>query len=63
VPDDKLDWKIQWDQYAPANFTAPHIKGQSWADPDIKLDLIILFFNTFKLILFCKLARKVSVQN
>ena len=38
VPDDKLDWKIQWDQYDPPNFNAPHIKGQSWADPDIKLD-------------------------
>ncbi|PSN41282.1 ADP-ribose pyrophosphatase [Blattella germanica] len=35
VPDEKLPWKVQWDNYQPATYTAAHIIGQPWADPDI----------------------------
>jgi ADP-ribose pyrophosphatase len=35
VPDEKVPWDIKWEEYNPATFTAPHINGQPWADPDI----------------------------
>ena len=37
VPDDKVDWSIEWPEYSPVDYTAPHIlKGPVWADPDIR---------------------------
>jgi len=38
VPDDKVPWLVQWDAYKPHQFTASHLKGQTWADPEIGKD-------------------------
>ncbi|KAK7167570.1 hypothetical protein R3I94_001839 [Phoxinus phoxinus] len=36
VPDDKVDWKTDWPQYYPVNYTAPTVlKKPVWADPEI----------------------------
>jgi len=36
VPDDKVDWEIDWPQYNPVNYTAPAVlKKPVWADPEI----------------------------
>uniref|UniRef100_A0A1B6JXX1 Nudix hydrolase domain-containing protein n=2 Tax=Homalodisca liturata TaxID=320908 RepID=A0A1B6JXX1_9HEMI len=35
VPDDKVNWDIKWEEYNPVDFTAPFIKNQIWADPEI----------------------------
>ncbi|XP_054711556.1 ADP-ribose pyrophosphatase, mitochondrial-like [Uloborus diversus] len=43
VPDDKLPWNVQWDQYSPPNYTLRHLLRQEnpprsvppYADPDI----------------------------
>ncbi|XP_049767308.1 ADP-ribose pyrophosphatase, mitochondrial [Schistocerca cancellata] len=35
VPDEKIHWDIDYPEYQPTNYTAAHIKGQSWADPEI----------------------------
>lgn len=35
VPDDKINWGVEWPEYKPTNYTAAHIIGQSWADPNI----------------------------
>ncbi|GFQ91318.1 ADP-ribose pyrophosphatase, mitochondrial [Trichonephila clavata] len=34
VPNDKVSWSIPWPEYAPPNYSAPHLKNASWADPD-----------------------------
>jgi hypothetical protein len=35
VPDDKVDWAIEWPEYQPPVFTHPAVlKGPEWADPD-----------------------------
>ncbi|KAL1138475.1 hypothetical protein AAG570_008538 [Ranatra chinensis] len=35
VSDDKVSWKVLWDNYNPPDFTFEHIKKQAWADPEI----------------------------
>lgn len=35
VPDDLVFWNIQFLDYSPPFYTAPFIKNQVWADPDI----------------------------
>ncbi|GFT25676.1 ADP-ribose pyrophosphatase, mitochondrial [Nephila pilipes] len=35
VPNDKVSWSRPWPEYAPPNYTAPHLKNADWADPDI----------------------------
>ncbi|KAM6957258.1 ADP-ribose pyrophosphatase, mitochondrial [Aplochiton taeniatus] len=36
VPNDKVDWQIEWPQYTPVNYTAPAVlKKPTWADPEI----------------------------
>ncbi|XP_004071576.1 ADP-ribose pyrophosphatase, mitochondrial [Oryzias latipes] len=36
VPDDKVDWSVDWGQYNPVSYTAPTVlKKPEWADPDI----------------------------
>lgn len=35
VPDDLVDWKVEWPEYNPPEYTASFISGQVWADPDI----------------------------
>ncbi|KAL4715951.1 hypothetical protein ACJJTC_013251 [Scirpophaga incertulas] len=35
VPDDKVCWKTQYDDYKPNCFNAPSLQGKPWADPDI----------------------------
>jgi ADP-ribose pyrophosphatase len=35
VPDEKVPWNSKWEEYNPSTFTASHINGQPWADPDI----------------------------
>lgn len=35
VPKDKVSWSIPWSEYAPPNYSAPHLSNASWADPDI----------------------------
>ena len=38
VPDDKVDWSVEWQEYTPVDYTAPAVaKGPVWADPDIRL--------------------------
>lgn len=35
VPDEKVPWDTKWEEYNPLTYTASHIVGQPWADPDI----------------------------
>lgn len=36
VPDEKVDWKVEWKEYDPVDYTAPSVKaGPVWADEDI----------------------------
>lgn len=35
VPDDKVPWSVDWDDYLPPNYSSSRIHNQSWADPDI----------------------------
>ncbi|XP_069967073.1 putative nudix hydrolase 6 [Bactrocera oleae] len=35
VPDDLVDWSAEYVNYSPPIYTAPHINGQPWADPDV----------------------------
>lgn len=35
VPDEKAEWKIEWPEYNPPDYTSNAIKGQIWADPEI----------------------------
>lgn len=35
VPDKYVQWCIPYTSYAPVSYTAAHISGQVWADPDI----------------------------
>ncbi len=38
MPDDKVDWRVEWQEYTPVDYTAPAVaKGPVWADPDIRL--------------------------
>jgi len=36
VPDDKVAWSVQFDNYQPPDYTAESTVGKSWADGDIK---------------------------
>lgn len=37
VPDDKVQWSVDWPEYQPVDYTAPVVlKGPVWADPDIR---------------------------
>ncbi|XP_013110820.2 putative nudix hydrolase 6 [Stomoxys calcitrans] len=36
VPDEKLPWSVIYTGYEPPSYTAPHINGQIWADPDLQ---------------------------
>lgn len=35
VPDDKINWSVEYKEYKPPNHTAKSIYGKPWADPDI----------------------------
>jgi hypothetical protein len=35
VPDDKVSWKIPFDDYNPIEYTDESTKGKPWVDPDI----------------------------
>uniref|UniRef100_A0A2A4IXN3 Nudix hydrolase domain-containing protein n=2 Tax=Heliothis virescens TaxID=7102 RepID=A0A2A4IXN3_HELVI len=35
VPDEKVAWSTEYQDYKPHNYTAPSIHGQPWADPKI----------------------------
>lgn len=35
VPDDKVSWSTVFNEYKPVNYTASHIFGKPWADPEI----------------------------
>uniref|UniRef100_A0AC35GPH1 Nudix hydrolase domain-containing protein n=1 Tax=Panagrolaimus sp. PS1159 TaxID=55785 RepID=A0AC35GPH1_9BILA len=34
VPDEKVPWNVQWDEYKPAEYNSEKIKGKEWADPE-----------------------------
>uniref|UniRef100_A0AC35FVW0 Nudix hydrolase domain-containing protein n=1 Tax=Panagrolaimus sp. PS1159 TaxID=55785 RepID=A0AC35FVW0_9BILA len=34
VPDEKVPWNVQWDEYKPAEYNSDKIKGKEWADPE-----------------------------
>jgi len=34
VPDDKVDWAVDWPEYRPPTFTSPGAIGQPWSDPE-----------------------------
>jgi len=37
IPDEKVPWSVNWDEYDPDDFTMPGIlKGPVWADPNIR---------------------------
>jgi hypothetical protein len=38
VPDDKVLWKVPFDDYNPVDYTDPSTKGKPWADADITPD-------------------------
>ena len=29
VPEDKVSWSVEWEEYAPQDFTAPFVQGVS----------------------------------
>jgi len=35
VPDDKVDWEVDFSEYSPPVFTAPFVLTASWADPEL----------------------------
>ena len=37
VPDDKVKWNVEFNNYSPVDYTAEAVsKGPVWADPDIR---------------------------
>jgi len=37
VPDDKVNWSVEWPEYKPVDYTAPVVeKGPIWADVDFR---------------------------
>ncbi|XP_073838055.1 ADP-ribose pyrophosphatase, mitochondrial [Musca autumnalis] len=36
VPDKYVPWSVSFEEYEPSTYTAAHIAGQLWADPDLK---------------------------
>ncbi|XP_039217152.1 ADP-ribose pyrophosphatase, mitochondrial isoform X2 [Crotalus tigris] len=46
VPDDKVDWLINWKNYSPVDYTAPSVlAGPKWADPEIEAKNFFPRFN------------------
>ena len=45
VPDDKVDWSVEWPEYAPPTHTSPGAIGKPWSDPEHR--------SVSRLILFC----------
>ncbi|VDP93167.1 unnamed protein product [Echinostoma caproni] len=46
VPDDRVDWRVRWDDYKPISYTHSKVHGKVWADPDIEHEKgIVLKFN------------------
>ena len=44
VPDDKVQWSVDWPEYHPVDYTAPSVlKGPVWADPDIRSPSMTLY--------------------
>ncbi|CAN8021972.1 unnamed protein product [Ixodes persulcatus] len=35
VPDDKVDWSVDWPDYSPPSFSIPGLKSKPWADPEL----------------------------
>jgi len=35
IPDDKVSWSTDWEEYAPVDFTAGFVLTASWADPEL----------------------------
>ena len=35
VPAGYISWDIEFPEYDPISFTAPHLAGKPWADPDL----------------------------
>ncbi|CAG9786785.1 unnamed protein product [Diatraea saccharalis] len=35
VPNDKVGWSTEYNEYKPVDYTSPNINGKPWADPDI----------------------------
>jgi ADP-ribose pyrophosphatase len=34
VPDEKVPWNVQWDEYKPAEYNSDKVKGKEWAGPE-----------------------------
>jgi len=34
VPDDRVDWTVDWPDYSPPTFTSPGAIGKPWSDPE-----------------------------
>lgn len=39
VPDEKVSWDVQWEDYKPPEYNSEKLKGQSWADPEDYKDI------------------------
>ncbi|CAN7997488.1 unnamed protein product, partial [Ixodes hexagonus] len=35
VPDDKVDWSVNWPDYRPPSFSITGLKSRPWADPEL----------------------------
>lgn len=36
VPDEKVDWNVEWKDYSPPDYTSPSLKGKPYADGEIE---------------------------
>jgi len=34
VPDDIVDWTVDWPEYRPPTYTSPRTVGKPWSDPE-----------------------------
>ena len=41
VPDDKVDWAVEWPDYSPPTFTSPAAIGKPWSDPEYRYGLLL----------------------
>jgi len=41
VPDDKVDWAVDWPDYDPQTFTSPAAIGKPWSDPEHRYVLLL----------------------
>lgn len=46
VPEIKVPWTVEYPEYEPVKYTAPALKGKSWADPEISDDSFKPNWNT-----------------